>query len=221
MTDFIPQKVVIIGGGAFGGKALRYFLKNRPSDGLIMVDPLPHEQSDKYTFVQADGVEFLLDQLSDNNSSADTWVIPTLPLHLAAALLVRKLERQLLAWPQLPELPNLFSGERHELYSSLADFICPDDCPQPRRYCYTTGEPRRPSLLRQLSGLDYAYQGRQLPSLILPSTQLAPGLGGFPVRRLLHLLAAVKEKFRGPLIFSTACRCHGVSNLIGPAPDQC
>lgn len=220
MTAFIPQQVMIIGGGAFGGKAMHYFLQQRPPGGLVLVDPLAQEQAGDYTFIQADGVDFILDQISRDDLASDSWVIPTLPLHLAAAVLVRKLGRKLLPWPQLPELPNLFTGERNEVYSSLADFICPDDCPQPRRHCYTTGEPRNPSLLRRLARLDYYWQGRRLPSLILPSTQLAPGLGGFPLRRLQNLLAAVDVKFSGPLIFSTACRCHGVSNLIGPANDQ-
>jgi hypothetical protein len=200
----------------YGGRQLKV--------DLVLVDANEHELESAtrlaretgvvFRTVREDAAAYLTALLRENGAGEDDWIIPSAPLHLAFAALSRLTGRQALPWPSLPELPNLFAADRHEICSSIADFICPEDCPQPRRYCFQTGNPRSPSLLKRLAALRYELDGRILPSVILPSTQLAPGLGGFPRRRLARLVACVRERYPGPLVFSTACRCHGISNIL-------
>jgi hypothetical protein len=44
---------------------------------------------------------------------------------------------------------------------------------------------------------------------VIPSRQLAPGVGGYAPGRLLGL-ARELEDLRGNVLIATACRCHGV-----------
>jgi hypothetical protein len=46
-------------------------------------------------------------------------------------------------------------------------------------------------------------------SLNIRSQQLGPGIGGYCAEQLLELKATV-EQATGPILLSTACRCHGV-----------
>ncbi|HDS17267.1 MAG TPA: hypothetical protein ENN66_11805 [Proteobacteria bacterium] len=216
----------IIGCGKFGRRALAYYSARKEVPPLVLVDAAADELAAAVEMsvlgaktpqiCREDAVVYLARLLLDDQACAQDWIIPTAPLHLAFAVLEKISGRRRLAWENLPDLPNLFSGPRDEVYSSLADFLCPDHCPQPRRTCFVTGKKRDPSLLRRLARLKYQSRSRILPSLILPSTQLGPGLGGFPLRRLRHLTDAIERKFPGPLLFSTACRCHGVTNILGP-----
>ena len=221
------ERVHIIGCGKFGYRALEYYAQKKESQTLVLVD------SDKdnlisgqqflasanrpFTTSSLDAVDYLVELLRDAEALSNDWIIPTVPLHLAFAVLLRVSQRERLPWATLPVLPNLFTGERDEVYSSLADFLCPSDCPQPRTHCFHTGKKRDPSLLNLLARLDYRQPGEpdvKLPSLILPSTQIGPGLGGFPLRRLQRIISFINDRCPGPLLFSTACRCHGVTNIL-------
>ena len=46
-------------------------------------------------------------------------------------------------------------------------------------------------------------------SLNLRSHQLGPGIGGYRAEQLFELAEKV-ERAIGPILLSTACRCHGV-----------
>ncbi|NPA25125.1 MAG: hypothetical protein GXO34_04780 [Deltaproteobacteria bacterium] len=218
------KRVHILGCGHFGRRALTVYGGRQPKTDLVLVDADEHELESAaglakekgilFQTVREDATVYLAALLGADENSEDDWIIPSAPLHLAFAALCRVTGRSTLPWPFPPRLPNLFASDRHEFCSSIADFICPEDCPQPRKYCFHTGKPRSPSLLKQLATLHYELEGRALPSLILPSTQLAPGVGGFPCRRLVRLVACIQERYPGPLIFSTACRCHGISNIL-------
>lgn len=221
------ERVHIIGCGKFGYRALEYYANKRGSQTLVLVDSdndnlisgqkLLASANRPFSTSSLDAVDYLVTLLEDSEALRNDWIIPTVPLHLAFAVLGRISQRQRLPWTTLPLLPNLFTGERDEIYSSLADFLCPSDCPQPRTHCFHTGKKRDPSLLNLLARLEYRRpggQGVKLPSLILPSTQIGPGLGGFPLRRLQRIISFVSDRCPGPLLFSTACRCHGVTNIL-------
>ena len=222
------QRTHIIGCGKFGYRALEFYAQKRSPQTLVLVDSdkenliagqkLLSSGGQCFTTSNQDAVDYLVTLLEDPDASRNDWIIPTVPLHLAFAVLRRVSQRGQLPWTTLPSLPNLFAGERDEIYSSLADFLCPSDCPQPRTHCFHTGKKRDPSLLNLLARLEYRWQGEKLPSLILPSTQIGPGLGGFPLRRLGRIISFVNDRCPGPLLFSTACRCHGVTNILGPNP---
>ncbi len=215
-------RVHIVGCGQFGRRALEFY--SHKSAELMLIDA----EADNLTSAAAvmagsgarfmtdcrDAVVYLCELLSDRESCENDWIVPTVPLHLAFAVLSRVTGRRRLAWTDKPDLPNLFPGEWNEMCSSLADFLCPADCPQPRKYCYHTGKERHLSLFRLLADLQYRIDGVSLPSIILPSTQLGPGLGGFPLRRLQRIIEFVRKKCPGALLFSTACRCHGVTNIL-------
>ncbi len=217
-------RVHIIGCGKFGQRALEFYGSEMPEQNLVLVDSENDNLIAATVLLDKFGVDFLTDSqdavtylvnlLADFADSQDDWVIPTVPLHLAFAVISKVTGRKRRSWQRQPVLPNLFPGERDEMYSSLADFLCPAHCPQPRRYCFYTKVKRRKSLLRYLAGLEYRIAGVRLPSLILPSTQIGPGLGGFPLRRLLRIVNFIQNRYPGPLLFSTACRCHGVTNIL-------
>jgi hypothetical protein len=46
-------------------------------------------------------------------------------------------------------------------------------------------------------------------ALNIRSHQLGPGIGGYRPDQLYELLENVKQSL-GPIVVSTACRCHGV-----------
>jgi hypothetical protein len=195
-----------------------------PEPSLVLVDSETDNLDAAQAFLADSGVNFsiggrdavtyLVDLLKDDESCRDDWIIPTVPLHLAFAVLSAVTGRQRLKWQRKPTLPNLYVGARDEIYSSLSDFLCPANCPQPRRYCFYTKIKRRVSLLQRLATLEYNIAGKRLPSVILPSTQIGPGLGGFPLRRLARIIEFISKERPGPLLFSTACRCHGVTNIL-------
>ena len=220
------QKVNIIGCGKFGYRALEFYAQKSGPQTLVLVDSdkenllagqkLLSSANTPFLSSRQDAVDYLVTLMEDSEALQNDWIIPTVPLHLAFAVLRRVSRRKPLPWTSLPALPNLFTGERDEIYSSLADFICPSDCPQPRTHCFHTGKKRDPSLLNLLATLEYRLEkrGERLLSLILPSTQIGPGLGGFPLRRLKRIISFINNHCPGPLLFSTACRCHGVTNIL-------
>ncbi len=221
-------RIHILGCGRFGQRALEHYAARPQADEIVLVDSdpgrldqtrrlfPPGEASCRVVCREAE--IYLAEMLEGRLPDGGEWIIPTAPIHLAFAALSLVLGRRALPWPELPPLPNLFFvGERHEVCSSLADFQCPADCPQPRTHCYQTGLPRNPSLLRVLAQLEYHFNGQRLLTLVLASSQVAPGLGGFPLRRLYRLLGFIRARHPEPLLFSTACRCHGVTNILGPA----
>jgi len=96
---------------------------------------------------------------------------------------------------------------------SLADFECPEDCPEPAGTCTHTGKPRIGRLFQMLSDLRY----EDYRSVVLQSRQLSPGVGGFRPQSLFDLLGEV-EGGDGPVLLSTACSCHGVMHAVQTYP---
>jgi len=224
----LREVVHILGCGRFGRRALEHYAGRAGTGEIILVDS-DGEHLDQARehfsrsaancrYIRQEAEIYLAERLTAAPPDPGEWIIPTVPFHLAFAALSLVLDRPALPWSELPALPNLFFvGERHEICSSLADFQCPPDCPQPRSHCYQTGQPREYSLFKVIAKLEYHLDHRRLLSLILASTQLAPGLGGFPLRRLCRVMNFIRSRHPEPLLFSTACRCHGVTNILGPA----
>ena len=214
----------IIGCGKFGYRALEFYAQKRGPQTLVLVDSesenliagqkLLSSANAHFSICHRDAVDYLITLLEDPEALQNDWIIPTVPLHLGFAVLCRVSRREQLPWTTLPSLPNLFAGEGDEIYSSLADFTCSPDCPQPQTHCFHTGKKRDPSLLNLLARLEFYRQGERLSSIVLPSTQIGPGLGGFPLRRLGRIISFVNNRCPEPLLFSTACRCHGVTNIL-------
>lgn len=91
-------------------------------------------------------------------------------------------------------LPNFIEGKNGDIYVSHADFICPDDCPEPDDFCFFTGQERKRNMHDLLKEID-------LPGfrpIVVRSHQLAHGVGGCTNRssfyRLYSKLASPEQE---------------------------
>jgi len=203
----------IIGGGKFGLRAARVLGKKHSSANLTIVEKEKTvcSQLDRLGFdaVCMDGIQYLERNLA--SASHPDWIIPAIPLHTAYEWIQTKLSKshniQKIAVPKdlISELPHPINAEFGQLFISIADFKCPENCPEPDDICTYTGEPRRMVLHEFLKSI----QRKDLSSVVIQSHQLAPGVGGYTPRELFAALNEIKAA-QGPLMFSTACSCHGV-----------
>jgi hypothetical protein len=206
-----------MGGGRFGTKAACR-LRELDVDCRIRVVETDAgaraglSDDARLTVIDADAVAYCRRLLAEPGPA--DWIIPTVPVHLAAAVIRELAGRVFLPWPRLPDLPGAVIGPDGTLYASLADFVCPDDCPQPVDHCYQTGRPREKTLITLLA--DGLFTPER-PVFILPSRQLAPGVGGYPAADLLSLHRAAAEFPDRPVVIGTACLCHGAATLMGAA----
>lgn len=206
------EEIWIIGVGQFGFIAFDRLSKSGKERRFVLVDPVKENLSrckgPHVTLEQADGVAFLEQRLTA--IKPPDWIIPALPVHLAAEwFLIRmgpeRLDRVTVPSKIEPLLPNPIRGSDGNIYVSHADFRCPDDCAEPRDICTVTGEPRKRNMFEILSDI-------QLPpfkALAIRSHQLGAGIGGYRPKHLFELLDKM-ERAKGQLLVSTACRCHGV-----------
>lgn len=203
--------VWIIGGGRFGRRAAEVLARSRPKGALLVVDhdkaSLAEVRQMGVHTIEEDGAGFLARGLKPEDGPK--WIVPCLPVHLAFEWLKLRLGPKSEPLPVPPrfayKLPNPLPADQGGYYMSYADFLCPDDCPEPADICTYTGRPRQGTLFKDLAAM--TWPGYSL--LVLRSRQLAPGLGGYRRGELFDL----EQKARragGPLLIATACRCHGV-----------
>jgi hypothetical protein len=203
----------IIGGGRFGRRAAERLLRGFPEAQITVIDRNPRicDSFRKRVFQAAcsDGIDYLEEKLKEPDDPG--WIVPAIPVHVAYAFVQRRLltEGRIIKIP-VPErvisrLPNPVRGEQQRIYASNADFICPDDCPEPADVCTYTGKPRLCTLYRELAQIEDA----SLCSVVIRSRQLLPGVGGVRPKDLFGALETVRTANK-PILLSTACRCHGV-----------
>ncbi|ACN15508.1 conserved hypothetical protein [Desulforapulum autotrophicum HRM2] len=208
------EMVLIVGAGKFGRKAAQRLREQMPETTIIAVDQNFSDCKKIAVLgahtVCADGVWFL-DQLLHKNRERISWIVPCVPIHLSWEWVRLNLpgDRQVHPCPPPPEvidmLPNPMEGDEGVLYMSNADFICPDNCPEPADFCTVTKKPR-PRILYQSLG-SIKIPGWQ--SIVVRSHQLAPGVGGYTPEALYNALSCIKTE-KTSVLFSTACACHGV-----------
>jgi hypothetical protein len=212
----IMEEIWIIGVGQFGFIAFDRLSKSGKERRFVLVDPVKKNllrcKGPNIALEQADGVAFLDHHLTTPNSP--DWIIPALPVHLAAEWFLLRLGAEQLRRVTLPPeieplLPNPIRGSDGNLYVSHADFRCPDDCAEPRDVCTVTGEPRKRNMFEILGDLQLS----PFKALTIRSHQLGAGIGGYRTKHLFALLDKV-EQSRGHLLVSTACRCHGVITAL-------
>ncbi len=206
------EEIWIIGVGQFGFIAFERLSKSRKERHFVLVDPVRENllrcKGPNLTLEHADGVEFLEEHL--HPKSTPDWIIPALPVHLAAEWFLihmgpERLSRLTLPREIEPLLPNSIRGSDGNIYVSHANFRCPDDCAEPRDICTVTGEPRKRNMFEILGDIQFP----PFKALAIRSHQLGAGIGGYRPKHLFALLDRV-EQARGQLFVSTACRCHGV-----------
>jgi hypothetical protein len=210
------EEIWIIGLGQFGSIAYRRLSQTHPDLHFVLVDPAEEnllECSRPTTTLRiCDGVEFLESNLKMGRNP--DWIIPALPVHLAAEWILVHLGPARLKRISLPPeidtlLPNPIRGPDGNIYVSHADFKCPADCDEPRDICTVTRKRRKQDMFELLADLDI----KPFYAINIVSRQLGPGIGGYRVDQLLEMKAAV-EQITGPVLLSTACRCHGVTTAL-------
>jgi hypothetical protein len=207
---------LIIGCGHFGSRAVKILLQKDPHSKIIVVDKskktlqkvsrLPIET------IISDGISYLSQFLSEGQKT--NYIIPAVPLHLAFEFILSQLKPLGAKRKRIPSilgLPNPVSGKTGDLYISLANFLCSEDCPEPAQYCTITKKRRSKPLYQILNDLEGAFESR-----VIRSQQLAPGVGGFQPKVLINLLKDIqKKKDSGrTILISTASRCHGVTSAL-------
>ena len=206
------KEIWIIGAGRFGWLAFQRLSEKKKHTRFILVDPVKENlsrwQGPKLIIYLGDGVDFLNEHLQ--GESRPDWIIPALPVHLAGQWLLARLGPMQIQRITIPEeiehyLPNPIRGAGGDLYVSHADFRCPHDCAEPRDLCTVTGEKRKKNMFEVLKGIRFD----PFQPVVIRSRQLGPGVGGYRPRQIYELLEKVKQ-LSGPLLLSTACRCHGV-----------
>lgn len=212
------ERIIIIGAGHFGRRAAEILSKiSRGRFPLLLVDTdrgrLSEIEVPWVRPIEQDGIDFIVKDFESLPSLS--VIIPAVPLHLAAEWLKRHLQNDLIIKPI--EVPESIKGNLHtwegterSLLISVADFLCPDDCPEPADFCTVTGKKRGTPLyqrLRQFKPIDYRVY-------IIRSRQMAPGLGGYRVEELRKLQMKVKEGGAAKWLIGTACKCHGTISAL-------
>ena len=206
------EKIWIIGVGQFGHIAFQRLSEAGKERHFVLVDPVKDNllrcERPNSVLAVSDGVKFLEKHLKKGREP--DWVVPALPVHLAAEWLLLRLGPRMLKRVPLPSkiemhVPNSSRGLEGNLYVSHADFKCPDNCDEPRDICTITRKKRKQNMYEILGDLEIEL----FRSLNIRSHQLGPGIGGYRAEQLYELAEKV-ERAMGPILVSTACRCHGV-----------
>jgi hypothetical protein len=206
---------LILGAGKFGRLALERLARQDAAAIFLVVDHDPvalaavrADGGPGREWVKAEAIAFLVQHLGGD--SRWDWIIPVVPVHVAYHWLragpLAGPDWQPVAVPEaLTRLtPVSWRGPNGALYLSRAQHLCPDDCVE-SAVCPVTGESRDPPLHQELASQHLTgYQIR-----VIPSQQLAPGVGGYPPGRLLDLAREMGD-LEGNVLIATACRCHGV-----------
>jgi hypothetical protein len=200
---------VIAGLGKFGCLALERLQHSFPHSRIMVLEQDGEKSASKFSppvsIIEGDAVSLLL------NASlfhAEDLIIPMVPFNLAAEyVLAKHANTREIAIPEglLDLLPNPMVVNESNIVCSRADFVCPDNCPE-GEVCTITGKPREP--------LYDALERIGLPGytiLIQKSSQILPGVGGYPVGDL-HRLATLVDK--GRFLIATSCKCHGILTAI-------
>ena len=206
------EEIWIIGIGHFGYIAFLRLSEIFKDVHFVLVDPVEENllkcKGPTITPKIFDGVEFLETHLKKGRKP--DWIIPALPVHLAAEWMLLHLGPAKLRRIFLPSeietlVPHPIRGSEGNLYVSHANFKCPEDCDEPQDICSITREKRKQNMFELLEALHV----KAFKSLTIQSHQLGPGIGGYRPKQLFELMEKV-EQSQGPLLVSTACRCHGV-----------
>ena len=206
---------LIIGCGRFGSRAIETLLRKDHRAAITVVDKdekaLEKVSSFHVERIEGDGISFLNQSLK---KGGDTYIIPAVPFHLAFEFILSHLKPlggKRRKTPFIPGLPNPMMGKKGDLYTSLANFLCPEDCPEPAQYCTVTKERRQKPLFQILKDLEGPFESK-----VIRSKQLGLGVGGYLPGDLLKIVREIK-KGGAPdhlILISTACRCHAVISAL-------
>jgi len=212
----LHSKILILGAGHFGQLAAGRLTRRFPLAHFTVIDT----REDRLKKVREElGLECLqqdsVAHIAQAHLSADTWIVPAVPVHVAFEWLVLRLKekgvvKRLSVPPAVDsQIPNPMRVPSGTVYTSHATWICPDACNEPADVCSHTQKPRRGNLFEQLA----AIKVPDFQALVMQSRQLAPGVGGYPFQALENLLTQTGQA-PGCYLIATACRCHGVVDCL-------
>lgn len=207
-----------MGAGNFGLKAVRRISRLYPAVRVTVVDLKsniadPVVADGGVAHVRGDAVQFLEKELKQKGGP--DWIIPAVPFHAACQWIKRTLSSSRpvgevdVPLKLLDLLPHSLQGDNGELYCSIADFRCPDNCSEPLGRCQATQRKRPYLLYERLASIEL----KPFKSVVVKSRQLCPGAGGYRPADLFRALEAVR-RYRGPVLLSTSCKCHAVLNAL-------
>jgi hypothetical protein len=211
-----PHSCLIIGCGHFGSRAAEKLSQKEPHSRIIVVDKNKRAlQKVSHLPIQTevcDGIIYLRQFLFESQKA--DYIIPAVPLHLAFEFILSQLKplgAKKGEVPPLLGLPNPMKGKSGDFYTSIADFLCPEDCPEPARYCTVTREKRGKPLYKILEDLRGPFESK-----VIRSKQLGLGVGGYLPGDLLKIVREIKKAgaFDRLILISTACRCHAVTSAL-------
>jgi hypothetical protein len=203
------MRFLILGYGKFGRIALERVRRAFPGCETIIVESDATRTADlRAQDVQIHTMEAVAFLVSHPELQDDDIVIPMVPFHLAAAFLLAVTPR--CAETPLPEhitdlVPNPWPVRASTVCCSVADFLCPDDCPEGDR-CTVTGEARDP--------LHDVLAALNIPGwsvVALRSFQILPGVGGYMMGELRALQLRLGG---GRYLIATSCKCHGTVTAL-------
>ena len=207
---------LIIGCGHFGSRAVPRLLEKDPRARITVVDRNENHLKRISRFpvesIACDGQPFLKRFFSEGGSV--DYIIPAVPYHLIFESILSSLRPFGAARsgiPPLQELPNPMAGKAGDLYTSLADFLCPEDCPEPPQFCTVTRQKRRKPLFKILAELKGPFESK-----VIRSHQIGVGVGGLRPEEWVDLTDEIKKQKGTNRLFliSTACRCHAVISAL-------
>ncbi|MCE5333048.1 MAG: hypothetical protein LLG06_00505 [Desulfobacteraceae bacterium] len=209
---FPPREIRILGAGRFGRIAAARLQPRFPTTPIFITDRDSRKAAETATeFGILSEAGDAVEDFCNARLPEDTWVVPAVPVHLGFEWLFTRLSRsraaERLAVPGEVDamVPNPIRSPSGTLYASYATFICPDHCKEPEAICTHTGKARSGNLFETFGRI-------RLPEFevaVLRSWQLAPGVGGYPVRSLNALFSLISS-VQGRYLVATSCRCHGV-----------
>jgi hypothetical protein len=209
------RRVWILGAGRFGKIAVKRIRHHIADAEITVVDQSPSSQAiDAEMVVPGDGVAWLVRNLTPETTV--DMVVPAIPVHVAAGWLRMKLADRFTCRPiEFPDtwiepFPNPMRATLGQVFVSHADFICPDNCPEPPTVCTHTGLPRPMDMFRLLA----AIKTDDCVPIVLRSHQILPGVGGLLPADLFAAMQTAIVHAEHPLMIATACRCHGVVDFM-------
>jgi hypothetical protein len=211
------KSIWIIGGGRFGKRAATLLRTRHPASEITVIEKdlqiCRGLAKEAFHIECREGIRYL--ELNLKSIGTPDWIVPAIPLHVAFEWIRVKLSQDYdlhsldISASLQTVLPNPMAGGRGQIFVSNADFICPENCSEPDEICTVTGRPR-PRILHEFLAQIHA---EEFTSVVICSRQMAAGVGGYPPRALFEALGKIKSAGR-PVLLSTACRCHGISNLF-------
>jgi len=208
-----PESIWIIGYGKFGRRTVDLLTDSGSAHPHItVVDSKPPDHIlGGIDYIQSEGVRWFVDNF--HRTSNVDWILPAVPVHLAAQWIKGRLiaeNRTVKQYPIpekiLPLFPNPYRISADTCALSHATFLCPPDCDEPEEFCTVTGLPRPTPLYEIVNKISLD----NVVILSLQSRQFAPGAGGFHPSDLWQLLDTVRKLDPADFLLCTGCKCHGI-----------